>query len=89
MESALLRSRNLGGSNKGANTAEMTSVFLRDAMNRVEISARNELGACSVGQGLQANMAILRLLAAYDPIDSIQLRRNIAARLLATGSYRV
>jgi alkylation response protein AidB-like acyl-CoA dehydrogenase len=87
MESSLLRSRKLTGSNKGANAPEMSCVFLRDAMNRVEISARNILGACSVGEGLQRNMMSLRSLANYDPIDSIQLRRNIAARLLATGSY--
>jgi alkylation response protein AidB-like acyl-CoA dehydrogenase len=89
MESALLRSRKLGGSSKAANAAEMTSVFLPDAMNRIEVSARNVLGACSIGKGFAANMASLRLLAAYDPIDSIQLRRNIAARLLASGSYRI
>ena len=84
MESLLLRSRRLVGSNKGASAAEMTSVFLRDATNRVETSARNVLGACG-----QRNIAILRLLADYAPIDSIQLRRNIAARLFTTGSYAV
>jgi alkylation response protein AidB-like acyl-CoA dehydrogenase len=89
MESVLLRSRKLAGSRKGENAAEMTSVFLRDAMNRVESSARNVLGACTAGKGLQANMAILRLLANYDPIDSIQLRRNIADRLVTTGFYVV
>jgi alkylation response protein AidB-like acyl-CoA dehydrogenase len=85
MESALLRARKLSGSNKGANAAEMTSVFLRDAVSRVETSARNVLGTCAVGKSLQ-NMAILCLLANHDPIDSIQLRRNIATRLLTTGS---
>ena len=87
MESVLLRSRKLAGSGKGANAAEMTSVFLRDAMNRVETSARNLLGACAAGKGLQGYTAMLRLLANHDPIDSIQLRQNIAARLLAAGLY--
>jgi hypothetical protein len=67
----------------------MTSVFLRDAMNRVETSSRNVLGACAAGRGLQGGMAMLQLLANYDPIDSIQLRQNIAARLLSTGFYAV
>jgi alkylation response protein AidB-like acyl-CoA dehydrogenase len=89
MESALLRSRKLGGSTKGANAAEMTFVFLRGAVSRVETSARNVLGTCAAGKSVQANMSTLRLLANYDPIDSIRLRRNIAARLLATGSYAV
>lgn len=89
MESAYLRSRKLSGSSKGANAVEMTSVFLRDAMNRVETSARNVLGSCAAGSALGSSMATLRLLANYDPIDSIQLRRSIAARLLATGCYAV
>ncbi len=89
MESAFLRSRRLARSSKGANAVEMTSVFLRDATNRIETSARNILGACSIGEGLRRNMGTLRLLANHDPIDAIQLRRNIAARLLATGSYAV
>jgi alkylation response protein AidB-like acyl-CoA dehydrogenase len=89
MESVLLRSRKVANSDKGANAAEMTSVFLRDAMNRVETSARNVLGACAEGKDLQRNMGLLGLLADYAPIDSIQLRRSIATRLLTTGSYTV
>ena len=89
MESVLLRSRKLANVDKGANATEMTSVFLGDAMNRIEISARNVLGACAVGKDLQRNMAILGLLADYAPIDSIQLRRNIATRLLTAGFYIV
>lgn len=89
MESALLRSRRVARSSKGANAAEMTSVCLRDAMNRVEISALSVLGACLVDEGLRRSMAMLRSLANHDPINSIQLRRNIVARLLATGCYAV
>lgn len=89
MESALLRSRRVARSTKGASAAEMTSVFLREAMNRIEISARNVLGACLVDEGLRRSMAMLRSLANHDPINSIQLRRNIAARLLASGCYAV
>lgn len=89
MESALLRSRRVARWTKGASAAEMTSVFLREAMNRIEISARNVLGACLVDEGLRRSMAMLRSLANHDPINSIQVRRNIAARLLATGCYAV
>jgi len=89
MDSMLLRCRKLSLTSKGANAAEMTSVFLRDALNRIETSARNILGACAADKSSQANMATLRLLANFDPIDSIQLRRNIAARLLTTGAYVV
>ena len=45
MESALLRTRKLAG--KATIAKEMTAVFLRDAMARVETAARSVLGACS------------------------------------------
>src|ERR1700678_3241591 len=89
MESSLLRSRKLEASGTKTNAAEMCSVFLRDAMDRVEVSARNVIGACSAGNTLGANMATLRGFANYEPLDAIALRRNIASRLLAAGRYIV
>jgi alkylation response protein AidB-like acyl-CoA dehydrogenase len=87
MESSLLRSRKLAASGKGTNAANMCAVFLRDAMDRVEVSSRNVLGASSDGNALHGNMAALRGFASNDPVDAIALRRNIARRLLAAGCY--
>jgi hypothetical protein len=67
----------------------MCAVFLREAMDRIEISTRNVIGACSTGNALRENMARLRGFANYDPIDAIALRRNIASRLLGAGSYTI
>jgi alkylation response protein AidB-like acyl-CoA dehydrogenase len=89
MESSLLRSRKLVASGKGTNAADMCAVFLREAMDRVEVSARNVIGACSSGDALQENMATLRGFANYDPLDGVALRRNIAGRLLAAARYTV
>ena len=89
MESSLLRSRKLAALGKGTNAADMCAVFLREAMDRVEVSARNVIGACSGGRALQENMATLRGFANYDPLDGVALRRNIAGRLLAAGRYTV
>jgi alkylation response protein AidB-like acyl-CoA dehydrogenase len=89
MESSLLRSRKLSASGTGTNAAEMCAVFLRDATDRVEVSARNVIGACSAGNALRENMATLRSFANYDPVDAVALRRNIAGRLLAAGRYIV
>ena len=69
--------------------ANMCAVFLREAMDRVEVSARNVIGACSADTTLRENMATLRGFANYDPLDAIALRRNIAGRLLAAGCYTV
>src|ERR1700692_1871117 len=82
MESSLLRSRKLEASGTGTNAADICAVFLRDAMARVEVSARNVIGTCSAGNALRENMATLRGFANYDPLDGVALRRNIARRLL-------
>jgi alkylation response protein AidB-like acyl-CoA dehydrogenase len=87
MESSLLRSRKRAVSGKGGNATDMCAVFLREAMDRVEISCRNVLGACLDGEALRRNMSVLRSLANYDPIDAVALRRNIANRLLAGERY--
>ena len=89
MESSLLRSRKLAAAGKGANAADISAVFLRDAMSRVELSARHVLGACSEGDALRTNMAVLRRLAKYDPVNAVALRRQIAARLLHRDRYLV
>ena len=83
MESALLRSRKTGTG------ADLCAVLLRDAMARVELAARTVLAACSAGDMLRTNMAVLRRFAKYEPVDAIVLRRQVADRLLAAGRYVV
>jgi butyryl-CoA dehydrogenase len=85
MESSLLRSGKLLAAGKAGMAAEMTTVFLQDAMARIEVSARNVFGACSDLQ----SMCILRKLAAYDPVDAVTARRNIATRLLEREKFVV
>ena len=88
MESSLLRSRKRAASGKGRKAADMCAVFLREAMDRVELSCRNILGTCVEGEAaLRRNMTVLRGLANYLPTDAIALRRNIANHLLANESY--
>ncbi len=83
MESTLLRSRKLAASQRDKNAADVRAVFLREAMDRIEICCRNVLGACLDGDALRRNMSALRSFASYDPVDAIARRRNIASRLLA------
>jgi alkylation response protein AidB-like acyl-CoA dehydrogenase len=89
MESTMLRTRKLASVGKGANATDMCSVFLRDAMARIELSARNVMGNCGKGDAPRQNIAVLRDLSGYEPIDTIRLRRNIAERLLAAHCYTV
>lgn len=87
MESTLLRTMKLGVD--AANATDMCSVMLRDAMTRIETTARNILGACSEGVALHNNMSALRNLGQHEPIDAVQTRRRIARRLIDEERYVV
>ena len=67
--------------------ADYRDVYLRDAMARIETISRTALAACSEGDALRTNMAVLRRFAKYEPVDSIAIRRRIAGRLLEAGRY--
>jgi alkylation response protein AidB-like acyl-CoA dehydrogenase len=83
MESVQLRSQ------KNSNAADICAAMLPDAMGRIEMFSRPVLAACSEGDALRANMAILRRFAKFDPVNSIALRRRIAERLLSAGRYAI
>ncbi len=86
MESSQLRSQKIGS---GSIHADICSVLLCEGMARIETFARPVLAACSEGDALRTNMAVLRRFAKYEPVDAIALRRSIAERLLAAGRYAV
>ena len=83
MESAQLRSQKTGTG------VDICEVLLSDSMARIEMFARPVLAACSEGDALRANLAVLRRFAKYEPVDSIAIRRRIAERLLTAGRYVV
>jgi alkylation response protein AidB-like acyl-CoA dehydrogenase len=90
MESAELRAHKIAASGGGAeNAGEMAQVFCCEAMDSIESAARVVLAACSEGDALRANLAVLKRFAKYEPVDVIGLRRRIAARLLRAERYVV
>jgi len=90
LESATLRAEKIARSGKNAqNAKEMTAVFSRGAMETIESAAKTVLAACSEGDALRTNLAILKRFTKADLVDTIGLRKNIAARLLEAGKYTV
>jgi hypothetical protein len=65
----------------------MAAVFVREAMETCESSAREVLAACVEGDTLRTNLAVLRRFAKFEPVDAIGLRRKIAARLIDAERY--
>lgn len=87
MESVYLRTQKLEA--KGTNAAAMSAVFLREAMEQIESSARTVIAACAEGDSLRMNLAVLKRFTKFEPVNSIELRRGIAKRLLEAGKYVV
>jgi alkylation response protein AidB-like acyl-CoA dehydrogenase len=80
MESSVMRARK----KKSSNAKDMAAVYVRDAMARIETSARNILGECA-----PASFGELKTLTQIDPIEAITRRQKIAERLLGRESYGV
>jgi alkylation response protein AidB-like acyl-CoA dehydrogenase len=90
MESALLRAQKIAASGRNAeNVSEIAAVFAREAMDTIDASARAVCAACSEGDALRTNLAVLRRFSKYEPVNAIGLRRKIAARLTEAGHYVV
>ena len=85
MESTLLRCRNLAATGNSV-ADDISRVFLRDAIARMQASSQNVLSASS-GNDLDRHMTKLRSLAEYQPMNAIQLRRSVAERLLGSERY--
>ena len=90
MESALLRAQKIArGGRNAENASEIAEVFAREAMDTIETAARAVCAACSEGDALRTNLAVLRRFTKYEPVNAIGLRRKIAARLIGAGHYVV
>ena len=86
MESAVLRAEKLSGRDAGLAIA-MTQVYVARAMETMEAAARKVIAAIAEGDMLRTQMAILRRLLKYEPINTIALREKIAARVIEQGKY--
>ena len=90
MESAVLRAQKITES-KGEAAAglpiAMTRVYLAQAMEKIESAARKVIAAVAEGDMLRTQLAILRRLAKYEPFNTIELRQQIAQRVIERGKY--
>ncbi len=90
MESAVLRAQKMVEA-KGESAATlplaMTRVYLTQAMEKVESAARKVIAAVADGDMLRTQLAILRRLAKYEPFNTIELRQQIAQKMIERGKY--
>lgn len=90
MESCLRRSQKAAKGNAGGSSSVMADamrVFVSDAADRAEREARTALAATVEGDALRTQLAVLRRFAKRETIDTIALRRRVAAAVLAGDRY--
>jgi alkylation response protein AidB-like acyl-CoA dehydrogenase len=90
MESAVLRAQKLveaKGEQQSALAVAMTRVYLTQGMEKIEAAAKRIIAAVAEGDMLRTQLAILRRLAKYEPFNTIELRQQIAQRVIEVGKY--
>jgi alkylation response protein AidB-like acyl-CoA dehydrogenase len=66
---------------------DVTRTFINDAMSRVEFSAKQVLAAVADGDAMRTQLAALRRLLRWMPINTVQTRQRIADFLVDNGRY--
>ncbi len=90
MESAVLRAQKIAetkGETAAALPIAMTRVYLSQAMEKVESAAKKVIAAVADGDMLRTQLAILRRLAKYEPFNTVELRQQIAQKVIERGKY--
>jgi len=90
MESAVLRAQKIAetkGEAAAALPIAMTRVYLTQAMEKIESAAKKVIAAVADGDMLRTQLAILRRLAKYEPFNTIELRQQIAQKVIERGKY--
>ena len=90
MESAVLRTQKLiatKGETAAALPIAMTRVYLTQAFEKVEAAAKKIVAAVADGDMLRTQLAILRRLAKHELFNTIELRQQIAQKIIERGKY--
>jgi butyryl-CoA dehydrogenase len=90
MESCLLRAQKAAATRGQSATQVMIDaarVFIAEAAERVEHEARRAVTAVNEGDMLTTQMAVLKRFGKRAPVDTIALRRNVAAAIQSQDRY--
>jgi len=92
MESVVLRAQKIvqtKGESAAALPLAMTRVYISQAMEKIEAAAKKVIAAVADGDMLRTQLAILRRLAKYEPFNVIELRQQIAQKMIERGKYSI
>ncbi|MGD0212786.1 MAG: acyl-CoA dehydrogenase family protein [Terriglobales bacterium] len=92
MESAVLRAQKMveeKGEASAALAVAMTQVYLTQALEKVEASAKKVIADVAEGDMLRTQLAIVRRLSKHEPFNTIALRQQIAQKTTEAGKYQL
>jgi alkylation response protein AidB-like acyl-CoA dehydrogenase len=89
IESVLLRARKMRATGAESDASGIATVFLCDAISRIESSRRHVVLRCNEGGQVGAQLNFIRECASSMEVDTISLRRDIARKLVDHERYVV
>jgi len=90
MESGLLRALKMidrDGEKKARHQMAAVKVYMDEMVPMIEMWAKQILAYCEEGDMLRTQLAGVKKLARYQPIDAVSLNREIADRIIDLESY--
>ena len=68
--------------------ADIAKTFINDAMSRIEFSGKQVLAAVAEGDALRTQLAALRRLLRWVPVNTVRTRQRIADFLIDSNRYK-
>ncbi|MEP6644301.1 MAG: acyl-CoA dehydrogenase family protein, partial [Acidobacteriaceae bacterium] len=89
IESAVLRAEKIAIQDGAAASLPiaLTRVYLSQAIDKIESAAKKVIAAVAEGDMLRTQLAILRRLVKHEPFNTIELRQQIAQKIIERGKY--
>lgn len=92
MESSLLRTRKMidrSGEGKSALAIAMTTIFVHEQFGAIEAWAKEIMAAMESGDALRTQLSVLKKMAKRSPVNTLELKRRIAAKVIEAEKYVV
>jgi len=88
-ESAVLRAQKAAAAGRSPVYRDLALLFVNGSATRLEASARGILEATADGQQFPAHVQTVRRLLTWRPLNSVAVRRAVAARICECSAYPI
>jgi hypothetical protein len=90
LDSAIARTAKLiarDGAEKHQAAIDATKLYTHDAINRIEVAAKNALAAIVEGDELRMMLVALKRFTKMEPLNTAAIRERLADKVVAAGGY--